>query len=168
MKKSLLKIALSALLVAVVLVGGTLAYLVTQTGVLTNTFAVANIDTEVEETPESGTAEQKAPVIKNLETSNVPVYVRAIAVVSTDKDSPVAVSSSNVTFTYAAGWQKYGDYYYYMQALDPGKSTTELFNGVTVSGLDGTARFSVYVYHESVQAKDTTLTDVSKIAALFD
>ena len=56
MKKSLLKIALSALLVAVVLVGGTLAYLVTQTGVLTNTFAVANIDTEVEETPESAGA----------------------------------------------------------------------------------------------------------------
>lgn len=165
MKKNLLKIALSALLVAVVLVGGTLAYLVTSTGLLTNTFAVVKIDTEVKE--EQNTV--KAPWITNTTNSNVAVYVRAIAVVSTEAESSVPVSSADVTFTYSADkWQEHGGYYYYMQPLDPGQSTTELFHGVIVSDkLDKGAKFSVYVYHESVQAKGAPLTDVSQIAALF-
>ena len=167
MKKNILKIALSALLVMVVLVGSTLAFLATQTDVLANTFAIVNIDTEVVEDPETGSAASKAPQITNTTNSNVPVYVRAYAVVSTDKDSPVSVSSENVSFTYSSEWTKSGDYYYYTQPLQPGKTTPALFEGVTVTGLDETARFSVYVYHESVQAK-TTLGTVEENAALFD
>lgn len=169
MKKSILKIALSALLVAVVLVGGTLAYLVTATDMLTNTFAVVDIDTEVEE-PEDG--EVKTPTIKN--NSNVAVYVRAYAVVSTNKGSSVPVADSDVTINYkydGTKW-KYNEqdgYYYYTEAVPVGASTEKLFNGVDVSPeLDKKADFSVYVYHESIQAKDTTLTDAEAIAALFD
>lgn len=169
MKKSILKIALSALLVAVVLVGGTLAYLVTATDLLTNTFAVVDIDTEVEE--EQGTV--KAPYVVN--NSNVAVYVRAYAVVSTNEGS-VPVAASDVTIHYDETHWEYNEqdgYYYYKRAVPAavegvGQETAPLFNGVDVSpNLDENADFSVYVYHESIQAKDMSLTDVNDIAALF-
>lgn len=156
MKKSLLKIALSVLLVAVVLVGGTLAYLVTQTNILTNTFAVVDITTTIEESPDSDLAEDKEPEVKNQ--SNVPVYVRAIAVATTEEGSSVPVSAEDVTINYAgAGWVPYGDYYYYTEPLPANGETTALFNGVTVNipekDAEG-AKFAVYVYHESVEAKE--------------
>ena len=167
MKKSILKIALSALLVAVVLVGGTLAYLVTATDLLTNTFAVVDIDTEVEE--EQGTV--KAPYVVN--NSNVAVYVRAYAVVSTNKGSSVPVAASDVAINYKyddTKWEynEQDGYYYYTEAVPVGASTEKLFNGVDVSPeLDKKADFSVYVYHESIQAKSEGLS-VEEIKALFD
>lgn len=171
MKKSILKIALSALLVAVVLVGGTLAYLVTATDLLTNTFAVVDIDTEVEE--EQGTV--KAPYVVN--NSNVAVYVRAYAVVSTNKGSSVPVAASDVTIHYDETHWEYNEqdgYYYYKGAVPAavegvGQKTAPLFNGVTVSqDLDENADFSVYVYHESIQAKPASLTSAADIAKLFN
>ena len=176
MKKSILRIALSALLVAVVLVGGTLAYLVTQTGVLTNTFAVVNIDTEVVEDPGSGEGSAKAPYVLNK--SNVPVYVRAYAVVSSEGSVPVSADDVKINFPTGDGadWVKIGDYYYYTKAVPAagegdGNKTTPLFTGVDVTNealkTNPDAKFSVYVYHESIQAKDTTLTDAKDIAELF-
>lgn len=168
MKKSILRIALSALLVAVVLVGGTLAYLVTQTGLLTNTFAVVDIDTEVEE-PEDGSA--KTPTIKN--NSNVPVYVRAYAVVSTDEGSSVPVAASDVTIKYdydGTEWVYNSEdgYYYYTEAVPANSSTGKLFDDVVVEVTDENAKFSVYVYHESVQADPDNLTTATAIAKLFE
>lgn len=174
MKKSILRIALSALLVAVVLVGGTLAYLVTATDLLTNTFAVVDIDTEVEE-PTPGEGVEKAPYVVN--NSNVAVYVRAYAVVSTNEGSSVPVAASDVAINYeyeGTKWEKIGDYYYYTEAVPAAvegavQKTDPLFNGVTVSqDLDENADFSVYVYHESIQAKPAGLTTAAAIAALFD
>lgn len=166
MKKSILKIALSALLVAVVLVGGTLAYLVTATDLLTNTFAVVDIDTEVEE-PDPSTGAEKAPYVVN--NSNVAVYVRAYAVVSTNEGSSVPVAASDVTINYdGTKWVQIDGYYYYTEAVPVGASTEKLFNGVDVSPeLDKKADFSVYVYHESIQAKSEGLS-AEQIKALFD
>lgn len=176
MKKSMLKIALSILLVAVVLVGGTLAYLVTQTEILTNTFAVVDIDTSIVEDPANGTADSKEPYVQN--NSNVPVYVRAIAVAVTEEGSSVPVSASDVTINYDypnTKWVQQGDYYYYTEAVAPEGSTEMLFDGVedikvTAEG----ARFAVYVYHESVEAKELNVPEnasaeqkASAIADLF-
>lgn len=155
MKKPIMKIALSILLVAVVLVGGTLAYLVTQTELLTNTFAVVDIDTEIEETPDDGSESTKQPTVKN--NSNVPVYVRAIAVVTTEEGSSVPVSDADVKINYAyqdTDWVKNGDYYYYTEPVASNGSTDMLFDGVKVNITDTGAKFAVYVYHESVEAKD--------------
>ncbi len=155
MRKPIMKIALSILLVAVVLVGGTLAYLVTQTELLTNTFAVVDIDTEIEETPGEGSGSEKKPTVQN--NSNVPVYVRAIAVVTTEEGSSVPVSDADVRIKYSydgTKWVKNGDYYYYTEPVASDASTYKLFDGVEVNITDTGAKFAVYVYHESVEAKD--------------
>ena len=189
MKKSMLKIALSILLVAVVLVGGTLAYLVTQTEILTNTFAVVDINTEIDE-PEDPDhpkqpAKEKSASVKN--SSNVSVYVRAIAVVTTEEGSEIPVSAGDVGISYVAvppdsttdGWfyNETDQYYYYTRPVEANGSTTLLFDGVTVDDLGDNAdkaRFAVYVYHESVEAKELNVPEnasagqkASAIAALF-
>ena len=176
MKKSILKIALSALLVAVVLVGGTLAYLVTATDMLTNTFAVVDIDTEVKE-PDPSTGAEKAPYVVN--NSNVPVYVRAYAVVSSEGTVPVSADDVKINFPTDddADWVKIGDYYYYTEAVPVAGEgvenwTTPLFTGVDVINealkTNADAKFSVYVYHESVQADPDNLTTAADIAKLFE
>ena len=79
MKKITIRVLLSVLLVAVVAVGGTLAYLYATDSPLLNTFALAEVHTEIDE-PESGTAADKTAKVVN--TGESPVYVRARVVIS--------------------------------------------------------------------------------------
>lgn len=160
-KRPMIQMLLSVLLVAVILVGGTMAYLVATDSPLINTFALANVETEIKEDPESGKESDKKPYVKNTGTS--PVYVRAKAVVVTQEDSPVAVSQDQVEIFYnTSQWTLADDgYYYYSQILQPAKeggvSKTELlFDGVDVyDTVPKEAKFSIVVYHESVLAPST-------------
>lgn len=174
MKKPIIRILLSVLLVAVVAVGGTLAYLVASDSPLLNTFALMQIDTEIEE-PNKGTAEQKAPKVKNTGTADV--YVRAYAyVVMVDEDGNEYVDpilASKVSPQYNIGdthkWEKGSDgYYYYKGKLTPEATTEELFSGVTVNDMPTDKSFRVYVYQESVLAEtNTDYKTASEIASVF-
>ena len=150
MKKLSIRILLSVLLVAVVAVGGTLAYLMASDSPLLNTFALAEVETEIKE-PETGTAEEKNAGVKNIGKS--PVYVRARVVIS---GGDADVLENKITITeYGEGWVDGGDgFYYYDQILKPNETTaTNLFTGVDVDGdVPKTAEFSVDVYQESVLA----------------
>lgn len=172
MRKPMIRILLSVLLVAVVAVGGTLAYLVASDSPLLNTFALMRISTEVEE-PSTGTAETKDPKVKNTGTADV--YVRAIAyVVMVDKDGneyvdPVAAAKVSPVYN-TAKWGDGGDgYYYYTSKLAPNATTEELFTDVTVaSDMSTDQSFRVYVYQESVLAEtNTNYTTASEIKGVF-
>ena len=76
-----------------------------------------------------------------------------------------------------ADWVKIGDYYYYTEAVPVAGEgvenwTTPLFTGVDVINealkTNADAKFSVYVYHESVQADPDNLTTAADIAKLFE
>lgn len=85
------RLLVSVLALACILaVGGTMAYLFASTGVLTNTFAVAQLDTDISE-PEEDTAANKNVAITN--TGDSPAWVRARLLVSgIDPDDVVIVS----------------------------------------------------------------------------
>ena len=164
-KRPMIQMLLSVLLVAVVLVGGTMAYLVATDSPLINTFTLANVETEIKEDPESGEERDKKPYVENTGTS--PVYVRAKAVVVTQEDSPVAVSQDQVTIHYTNQWTQASDgYYYYNVILQPAvegsvSKTANLFDGVTVDDtVSKDAKFSIVVYHESVLAPSTPPANV--------
>ena len=154
MKKPIIRILLSVLLVAVVAVGGTLAYLMASDSPLLNTFALAEVETEIKE-PQTGTAETKYAGVEN--TGKSPVYVRARVVIS---GGDADVLQDKITITkYGDGWVDGNDgFYYYNEILEPGKTTaTNLFTGVTVSkDVPKEAEFSVDVYQESVLAPSGT------------
>lgn len=155
MKKLSVRILLSVLLVAVVAVGGTLAYLMASDSPLLNTFALAEVETEIKE-PDSGTAANKTAKVVN--TGESPVYVRARVVIS-GGDADVLEEQNLITFTYnEEAWQNGGDGFYYYKGILPANSgeaseTPALFTGVTVSkDVPKEAEFSVDVYQESVLA----------------
>lgn len=155
MKKPIIRILLSVLLVAVVAVGGTLAYLMASDSPLLNTFALAEVETEIEE-PQSDTATNKTAKVVN--TGESPVYVRARVVIS-GGDAAVLESDNLITFTYnTAAWQNGDDGFYYYMGILPAESgenskTPALFTGVTVADtVPKDAEFSVDVYQESVLA----------------
>lgn len=161
MRKPIIRILLSVLLVAVVAVGGTLAYLVASDSPLLNTFALMHISTEIEE-DEEGTAAEKKPVVKNTGTADV--YVRAYAyVVMVGEDGNEYVDpdlSQYVVPQYNADkWTEKDGYYYYKGKLAPTHATEPLFNGVEIDteNMPTDQSFRVYVYQEGalVPSSDT-------------
>lgn len=173
MKKRSIRILLSILLVAVVTVGGTLAYMVATDNPLINTFALADVHTEIDE-PTSGTAAEKAPKVEN--TGKSPVYVRARAVIS-GGDADVLESNEWITFAYnTTNWVDGRDgFYYYNEILLPkaegeetNPETEPLFTGVSVNeNVSKDAEFAVDVYQESVLAPADTSFDLAAAKAAF-
>lgn len=148
MRRPIVKTLLSILLVAVVLVGGTLAYLMATDSPVLNTFTLAKVETNIEE-PEHDTAANKTARVKNAGKSAV--YVRAKVLISS---GDAGVTEDKFHFTYSSDWESGSDgFYYYKGILQPGNSTAPLFTGVTVdSTVTEEATFSVDVYQESVLA----------------
>ena len=159
MKKITIRVLLSVLLVAVVAMGGTLAYLYATDSPLLNTFALADVHTEIDE-PDTDVAENKDPKVQNVGKS--PVYVRARAVIS-GGDADVIEANGWITIQYNSQKWVYSpedDFYYYMGILQPREgdtgeypATEELFANVKVdSQVSPKAEFYLDVYQESVLA----------------
>lgn len=116
------------------LVGGTLAFLFTNTNALANKFEYAHVTCQVVENF-NGTVKSNVTV-KN--TGDISAYIRA-AVVVTWKDAngnvygrmPVAGVDYNIS--YGGDWTYAGDYFYYNSAVDPGELTSALIESCTES-----------------------------------
>lgn len=169
-------------LVMMVAVGATLALMASTSNSVTNTFAAAQVETEIDEDLKDG---NKKVTIEN--TGKSPVYVRARIMVSgVDPDNIVIADELN-EYTYNQDTGEYGianpeagklylimpnvtedweqaggetdtdDYYYYKEVLSSGESTKSLLEKVVVGSglveqLKDNPNFSVTVYHESVLA----------------
>lgn len=123
-KPSLLLITLVVLLG--VLVGSTVAYLVTNTGSIANSFVPAKITTDITE-DFNGSVKNNVQV-KN--TGDVEAFIRAAVVVTWQNDAgevyPTApVEGTDYTVSYPGnGWVKHTDgYYYYTAVVKAGSST---------------------------------------------
>ena len=112
-------------------VAGTLAYLVTSTNSVTNTFTPASVSTEVNEDFDGIT--KSNVTIKN--TGNIDAYIRATVVVNWASDKEVGVVSgtapkegTDYTIDWTmVNWVKVGDYYYYTQKVAAKGETKQLF-----------------------------------------
>ncbi len=116
----------SVLVLAIGLVGTTLAWIFTSTEEINNIFNPAKVTTSVEE---SFNGQVKNDVkVKN--TGNIDAYLRAMVVVNwQDGNGNVkAAKSDDYTITWKLdGWVKQGEYYYYTSPVAPGGLTKELF-----------------------------------------
>lgn len=157
MRKPMIRILLSLLLVVVIAVGGTLAYLMATDSPLLNTFTLAEVETEIVE--DGSTSADKSAVVRN--TGKSPVYVRARVVVSGVDPTLLVVKYNTEPQNGETGWQydETDGFYYYKSILpaDPTTppTTTPLFTGVEVNINSDEApktNFSVDVYQESVLA----------------
>lgn len=195
-KRALLSTILA--LVLVIGVGATLAYLSAADARLTNTFSLAEVDTEIKEDLTNG---NKTVTVKNVGKS--PVYIRARLMVSgidpkqveivpiepTEKAlGTVYLVMPNVTQDWdlvaGNGDSKYTDNFYYYKGVVYGgaEDATPEGNPIETSALlqkvvfaddlaknkDFLKQFSVTVYHESVLAQDTTKNTAADIEDVFD
>lgn len=151
-------LALSLVLVLGLSVGGTLAYLVTNSGPVTNTFTPGEVTTEITEDFDDPT------VKKNVQFTNrgdVDVYIRATWTANwvDEADNIVAPAVQDedyeVTGLPGNGWVKNGDYYYYTSAVAPGDPTSYLFTKlepVPAKEPDG-AHLEVTILSQAIQAE---------------
>lgn len=114
---------LSLLLLTVFAVGGTVAYLVTKTTPVQNTFTPAAVSCEVTETFENNVKSN----VNVTNTGDTDVYIRVKLVSYRVKEVNGEVKHIGGTatvpdFTLGTNWVKNGGYYYYTQPVSPGSS----------------------------------------------
>lgn len=180
-KRKLLLVALSLCMVAILAMGGTLAYL-TDTEDATNTFTVGNVDitlTEEAWTEEGGGEDQgedaypgeplpKDPTVTNVGSN--PCFVR-VSVTGLDQfvkkygeGAMIDYRTNYVVGGLGADWVEHTDgYFYYTKVLPVGEATSALFDSIVVpveltneehADENGTAyKYDVKVFAEAVQAQ---------------
>ena len=142
--------------------GGTLAWLVTTSGPVVNTFTPGSVTTYVDEKFENGTKSN----VTVTNTGNVDAYIRAAIVVNWINDQgevyaqPVKDSDYEIELNIGTGekqWTKGTDgFYYYNNSVAPGvqtdvliKSLTKTDSAVTPAGYD----LQVTILAEGIQAE---------------
>ena len=132
-KRIVMLVALVMILTAAI--GGTIAYIVTSTNDVENTFTPGKVSCEINEAFTGALKEDVT--IRN--TGNTEAYIRAAIIVtwkSTESGSTntyaTAPQEGQYTMTLGSDWIPGEDgYYYYKSPLAPGYSTRELFTTVT-------------------------------------
>lgn len=168
MKKRMLLIVLSVVLVAAAAVGATLAYF-SATKTATNTFTVGNVKIDLTEpnwvssgsvdAPEvyPGEPLAKDPTITNTGANPCLVRIKITWPTLPAGVDPITYRTSYVTGALGDNWYKDGDYYYYMLPLGLGASTDALFDQVVMptdlENGDALTPYDIVVKAEAVQAQ---------------
>ena len=134
-------VAALAVVILTAAVGGTMAWLSTNTSDLVNTFVPAKVTCEVNEPGWQDGASTKSNVsIKNTGTTDA--YIRAMIVANwctaadtngkTKVVASYAVNATHFQGLPGSGWVKHTDgFYYYTQPVAPGNMTARLFESCT-------------------------------------
>lgn len=152
------RMAIVSSIVALILVGATLALLFSVGTSIVNTFTPGSVDVEVNESIEGNT--KKSITLTN--TGNTTAFLR-MAITShytgtytlDGKTNTEIIGSMPATVSFnlntAEGWVKYGDYYYFTEPVAAGKSTDDLINttGITLDS---------FVEASRRQGKEVTVT----------
>ena len=142
---------IALVLIICVAVGGTIAYIVTQTDKVENKFTPADVKIEIHETFD-GTNKSSITIENVDDAKNVPCYIRVKLVSNTqDADKNVTGSAAINAFELNNKWFKGNDgCYYYKDVVNVGASTANLLaNGEKITLTTGQV---VEVLAEGIQA----------------
>ena len=121
------RMAIVTAIVALLLVGATLAYLFANGNKIENIFNPGSVDVEVHEKTENNTK----TVIKLTNTGNAKAFLRASIVtyyIDASKNVVGSIPATLGAFNISADWKKGTDgYYYYTKPVDPSGVTSNLF-----------------------------------------
>lgn len=167
MKKRMLLIVLSVVVVTATAIGATLAYF-SDAKTATNTFTVGNVKIELKEpkwdtegsvdadTVYPGEPLAKDPTIKNTGANPCVVRIK-ITWPDLEDASDITFRTDYVTGKLGDHWYKDGNYYYYLLPLGLGESTDALFDQVVIptdlENGDAVTPFNIVVTAQAVQAQ---------------
>ncbi|MBP3700624.1 MAG: hypothetical protein J6I64_01920 [Lachnospiraceae bacterium] len=144
-------------------IGGTIAYLVRESGSVENDFIPANVEISIDETF-NGTVKSGVQ-IKN--ESNIPVYIRVALVGNwADADGKICINhTDNPLSSLALGdyWKKGTDgFYYYTKSVAVGGETTDLLGSdIAMTLADDGCSYQVEVIASAIQAQGDDDTDTA-------
>lgn len=149
--KTILVLAAVVLMLACT-VGGTLAFLITKTDSVTNTFDPGKVTCKVVEGSFTDNVSTVKKDVKIKNTGNTEAWIRATVVANWVKDGKVVAPWTGSIDT-PAGWTKIGDYYYYGQKVAPNNETSQLIDTYTApnNGPDG-AHLEMTIVCQAVQS----------------
>lgn len=145
---------IALVLIICVAVGGTIAYIVTQTDKVENKFIPADVKIEIHETFD-GTDKSSITVQNVQDDKNVPCYIRVKLVSNMQEDGKVTGSAAINAFNLNDKWFDGGDgCYYYKDVVNVGASTANLLaDGSTITLTNDQV---VEVLAEGIQATPET------------
>lgn len=179
MKKKITAITVCVCMLAIAIVGGTLAYF-TDTDKADNVFTVGNVSIDLTEPNWEGEGSKDAPEVYPGEalakdptvTNNGknPAFVR-IKVEGWDclgKGNEIGYRTDYVDNKLGNNWVEYGGYFYYTEVLEVGATTDAAFDQIVIptsvtNGFDGS--YDLVVTAEAVQAQGAkaSWTDVQNM-----
>lgn len=150
--------ALALALVLTLSVGGTIAYLATNTTAITNTFTPSEVACEIVEPGwDDGDTAKAGVYIKNTGEANA--HIRATIVATwQDEDGKVLAAAPVEGNDYTLkintnGWTRKGDYYYCVATGNPDTQTAVLIEECTVTGTQDGYFLCVEVLAQAIQAE---------------
>ena len=149
---------LSTLLLVVLAIGGTIAWLSTKDEPITNTFTPSHVTCEVTENF-NGTVKSNVNV-KNTGDTEAYIRVKLVTYRTNDDGQHIGGTAEIPTFTLGAGWAYYEGYYYYTLPVAPGEQPkTNLTDSMTLTGTYNDAdggKQVIEVMAEAIQSQPTT------------
>ncbi len=136
-KASALTIAI--ILILVMAIGGTVAFLVTHTDQIVNTFQPTDVTCEINEEFNDDNTVKTSAVVEN--TGKIPAYIRVAVVANTvDAEGNITGAKDVSNKLASSGWTKVGDYYYYNGVVQPNETTGQLLDadGIDLNGIQVT------------------------------
>ena len=147
----------AVLLLSVGIIGGTVAYLHSDTQAVENTFTAATPATPVIE--ETFDGETKEDVYVKLEGGDGSYFVRAAIVITLQDDegntvAQVPAADTDYTIEMGSGWTQDGNYWYYNSPVVAGSQTDNLIE--TCTSLSTEYNLVVDIIAQTIQAVPTT------------
>ena len=143
--------------IAMGVVGGTVAYLVTNTTPVVNTFEPGYVKCVINEDFNDGDTVKENVTVTN--TGNVDAFIRAAIIVTwkSGNDIVATVPENDIDYKITGlenntKWTKVGDYYYYNEKVSPGEKTSNLFDSCEVL-TDNGYTLSVEILADAIQAE---------------
>ena len=156
--KRLTTLLLSGLLLVTLIVGGTVAYLVTQVTPVTNTFTPSHVTCQVEEKFDG--KEKKDVNVTNTGDTDAYIRVKLVTYRVNDNGDHIGGTASVPDFTPGTNWVKHSDgYYYYTLPVKPNeRPTAALIESIELTGpyndADG-GKQVIEVMAEAIQSRPT-------------
>ena len=124
---------LSMVLLIVIAIGGTVAYLVTKDEPVENTFTPSHVACEVTE-KFNGTVKENVNV-KNTGNTEAYIRVKLVTYRVNDQKQHIGGAAAIPAFTPGTNWVKFGDYYYYTLPVKPSEQpASALINEMELTG----------------------------------
>lgn len=147
-KKSLT--ALIALILIICLaVGGTVAFIVTQTQAVKNTFTPSDVTVDIQEDFDGSI--KKNVNVKNTGDTDAYIRVKLVTYMADSKGNPIAKNASIPSFDPGSDWSycKSDDTYYYGKPVAPNGTTSDLIGSEGITLINGQV---VEVLAEGIQS----------------